>query len=116
MCVLSQRQWSSTPSEYLRWIDYATDIGVARGSHGAMLPKLSANVVIICFDRRYPKNYCCSSKIKNFGPIQKFFPQLYFGLATPLATEHEIVFYCKKTAGVGFHIKSINSLPHQLIS
>ena len=59
------------------------DIGVAT-SQGGMPPlNFLEHIVILRFERQYPKqNRCYSSKIKHFRP-----PQI-FELATPLLLDH----------------------------
>jgi len=45
-------------------------IGVAREDPGAMpLLKFVACLIILCFEKRRPKQkYCCLPKVKQFGP------------------------------------------------
>jgi len=43
-----------------------------------MPPELVAYLVILCFKRRHPKQYCCSPKIKYFGPTNFFPPQKFW--------------------------------------
>jgi len=38
------------------WVNILDGIGVATGSRGDMAPEILTYVVIVCFDRRYPKH------------------------------------------------------------
>jgi len=56
-----------------RFIHNHAFIGAARGTKGIMLPKFLAYLVVLCFERRCPKqNYSCSLKIEIFHPSQNF--------------------------------------------
>jgi len=59
-------------------------IGVARGGRRAMAPKFLENTVILCFERRFSKQNCCSPIIKHFGPPKIFWPlpNFWAGYAT----------------------------------
>jgi len=62
---------------------YYTDVGVAKGTQGAMSPKFVEYVVILCFEMWYHKqNTVAGLKIKILAPKN-------FGLTTPVYITEE---------------------------
>jgi len=44
--------------------------GIARGAYGAILPKFLEHIVVLCFERRYPKQNSVNSFLPNsFDPL-----------------------------------------------
>jgi len=67
------------------------NIGVARGDPGGYAPQILAYLVILCFEKgRLKQKYCCSPKIKHFGP-SKFPLQNKFVAGYPLCHKQNLV-------------------------
>ena len=74
-------------SESRSWHLFDCRAGVATEGH-ALSPQFLAYLVISCFERRCPK-YCCSPKVKSFGP-----PKILAWTTTGLSMDKKLIFLC----------------------